>query len=119
MIAYSIGHTGGMAMADHENHTVTRGFLLPLGPSTTGVVNPIGITIYPVPFDTHLNIEFSRAVSGDLSVRLLDVTGRLVFEKAQTAEKQQRFELEELAQGEYFVEVILENETFTETLIKK
>lgn len=118
-IAYSVGHMGGMAKADHKSHTVTRGFLLPQGFSGTQAVNPIELTIYPVPFDTHLNIEFKTAVSGDLSVRLSDVTGRLVFDKVQTAKKQQRFDIGALAQGEYFIEVVLENQIFTKSIIKK
>ncbi|MDG1822062.1 MAG: T9SS type A sorting domain-containing protein [Flavobacteriaceae bacterium] len=118
-IAYSVGHMGVMAKADQKNHTVISGFLLPQGISGTPVVNPIELTIYPVPFDTHLNVEFKTAVNGDLSVRLLDVTGRLVFDKIQTAEQQQRFDIGELAQGEYFIEVILNNQTFTKSIIKK
>tara|TARA_B110000444_G_C18289014_1_gene344253 strand:+ start:117 stop:494 length:378 start_codon:yes stop_codon:yes gene_type:complete len=78
---------GGMTKVDHKNHTVARGFLLPQGSSVTQLVNPIELTINPVPFDTHLNVDFSTAVSGDLSIRLLDVTGRLVFDIAQTGNK--------------------------------
>lgn len=118
-VKFSVGHMGGMAKADHKNHTVTRGFLLPQGSSGTQLVNPVELTIYPVPFDTHLNVDFSTAVSGDLSVRLLDVTGRLVFDKAQTAKQQQRFEIKELAQGEYFIEVNLDGKTFSKSIIKQ
>ena len=115
-IQHSIGFMGAMTSQEHTNHMVTRGFLLPQS-SPVEVVDQLDWSLYPVPFSTHLNIDFSAPVSGDMHVILFDVTGQLVFEQTYTAQQKQEIYIGHLAQGEYLIQVALKNQTFSAQIL--
>lgn len=120
-VQQSIGHMGVMGTTTHDNHTVLRGFLLPQAVVAQQAVAPqaaaVEWTVYPNPFITHINIEFSAAVSGDMYVTLFDVAGQLVFEKTLTAKQKQRIPTGQLAQGEYILYVTVMDQTFSSQLL--
>jgi hypothetical protein len=70
-----------------------------------------------VPITTHLTIDFSAPVSGDMHVLLFDVTGQLVFDETYTAQQKQKIYIGHLAQGEYLIQVGLMNQTFSTQIL--
>jgi len=94
-VQQSIAHMGIMSTVKHDNHAVTRGFLLPQGggsikSSIESTIPDFDWVVYPNPFQTYVNIDFDAPVSGDMVIRLHDIVGQLIIEKAVTAYKMER-----------------------------
>lgn len=118
LVQQSVGHMGIMTLANHGSHSVSRGFLLPqLGASSNQPIPDFDWTVYPNPFRTYINIDFSVPVSGDLVMRLHDVTGQLIMEKSLPAKQQQRIDLGHLAQAEYLLTAEIMGKIFSQTLL--
>ena len=117
-VQQSIGHAGIMSTKFHGDNAVLRGFLLPqLNPVSANANVNVSWVVYPVPFYTYFNIDFDFAVSGDMTVRLHDVTGQLVIEKTLEAKQQQRIHTGHLAQGEYVLSVEVMNKQFSKQIM--
>jgi len=117
-VQQSIGHMGIMSTVNHNQHTATRGFLLPqMGASTAKPIADFDWVVYPNPFDRYVNIDFNGPVSGDMVIRLHDVTGQLILEKEVAAKQQQRIHLGHLAQASYVLHVQVMGKTFSQTLL--
>lgn len=117
-VQQSVGHMGIMTLAHHGKHMATRGFLLPQGatPSEETILD-FDWAVYPIPFSTHINIDFSAAVSGAMKLLLFDVTGQLIVEKTLEAKQQQRIPMGHLAQGEYIIQIKVMGKTFSLQLL--
>ncbi len=116
MVQHSVGFMGAMSTQEHPKQMVTRGFLLPQA-SPVEFAEKLEWFLYPVPFTTHLNIDFSAPVSGDMHVLLFDVTGQLVFDETYTAQQKQEIYIGHLAQGEYLIQVGVMNQTFSTQIL--
>jgi hypothetical protein len=88
-----------------------------LGASSNQPIPDFDWTVYPNPFRTYINIDFSVPVSGDLVMRLHDVTGQLIMEKSLPAKQQQRIDLGHLAQAEYLLTAEIMGKIFSQTLL--
>ena len=118
-VQQSIGHMGIMSTVRHEMHTATRGFLLPqVSASSYKPLPDLDWVVYPNPFDAHINIDFGLPVSGIMAIRIHDVTGQLILERAVTAKQQQRIHLGYLAQAEYLLTVEVMGKTVSQPLLK-
>jgi hypothetical protein len=120
LVQQSVGFLGAMQTQNFESHNITRGFLLPQAAAlepTLPIAPKMEWALYPNPFSTHINIEFSQAVSGDMHVILFDVTGQLVYNKTHSAKQQQKIPFDALAQGEYIIQVRLMDHQFSAQLI--
>ncbi len=104
-VQQSVGFMGAMTTQEHTNHVVTRGFLLPQASALDEQIPQIEWSLYPVPFNTHLNIDFSAPVIGQMQVRMFDVIGQLVYDQSFTAKQTQKIDIHNLAQGEYLIQV--------------
>jgi len=87
--------------------------------STTDFTSEVNnITLYPNPASTEVTLQHSMEGAG--SVRLLDVTGRLVKiwqEGRMRANTEARYSVENIPSGIYFVRVSIGNQTSTKKLI--
>lgn len=112
---------GIMSTVNQKNVSVTRGFLLPQSTNGQAVGNEqipdFEWSVYPVPFDTYINIDFDVPVSGDMVIRLHDITGQLIMEQIQLAKQQQRIYINHLAQAEYLLTVAVMGKTLTKSLL--
>lgn|GEM_PF-2031248 len=117
LVQQSVGFMGAMQTQSHENINVTQGFLIPQGVAVETLPTQMEWSLYPNPFSTHINIEFSQAVSGTMQIILFDVTGQLVYNRTHEAKQRQRIPFETLAQGEYIIQVKLMNQSFSTQLI--
>lgn len=117
-VQQSIAHMGIMGSVTHDTHTTTRGFLVPqMGSSSEKPLPDFNWGVYPNPFITHINIDFDAPVSGNMAIRVHDVTGQIVFEKAVSAKQQQRIHLGNLARAEYLLNVEVMGKTFSQILL--
>lgn len=117
-VQQSVGHMGVIGTVQQEHTTVLRGFLLPQsGAYAQTPASNIGISIYPVPFDRYIHIDFDTPVSGDMVVTLHDLVGQLIVELKQTAKQQQRIQLDRLAQAEYVISVQVMGKTFSQPIL--
>ena len=117
-VQQSIGHMGVMGTVNHSENAVLRGFLLPHDAVST-VVPPadFDLYVYPNPFVDYVDLSFSKTVSGNMLLRLHDVTGRLVFEQTSQVKQKQRIDLGFLAQAEYILSVEVMGELFSQNLL--
>ena len=121
-VQQSVGHTGLIRTSSYGDNTVISGFLLPQATAQNAdqIIIPqpsIEWQLYPNPFSTHINIDFSAPVSGDMQLLLFDVAGQLVMEKTLEAKQQRRIFMNHLAQGEYILQVSVMNRTFSAQLL--
>lgn len=115
-IQHSIGFTGIKSSKEHTASKVTRGFLLPHN-QVSSVPLLLEWSIYPNPFTSHITVDFSAPVSGNLVIQLIDVTGRLVLDKTLKAEQSQKIPMGKLAQGEYFIVASVMGQLFNSKII--
>lgn len=120
-VQQSVGQMGLMRTSEQRGNTTISGFLLPQTSAQkiqeTTPQLPIEWQLYPNPFSTFINIDFSEAVSGDMHLLLFDVAGQLVMQKTLEAKQQQRIYIDHIAQGEYILQVSLMNSTFSAQLL--
>lgn len=120
-IQQSIGHMGLIRTSEQDNNTVISGFLIPQSFAQNSQPNTpqqsIEWQLYPNPFSTHINIDFSTEVNGNMQLLLFDVAGQLVMEKTLEARQQQRIPMEHLAQGEYIINVSVLGKSFSAQIL--
>lgn len=120
-VQQSIGHLGLIRTSEYNGNNAISGFLLPqTDAQNTKPITPqpsIEWQLYPNPFSTHINIDFSTAVSGNMQLLLFDVTGQLVMDKTIEAKQHQRIPMGHLGQGEYIIQVSVMNSTFSAQLL--
>lgn len=117
-VQQSVAHMGVIGSVKRDNHIISQGFLLPQeGVSTEKPVLDFDWMVYPNPFDTYVNIDFDAPVTGDMVIRLHDVSGQLIIETEQAAKQQQRLHLGNLSQGEYIISAEVMGRTFSRVLL--
>lgn len=120
-VQQSIGHMGLIRTSEYNRNNVISGFLLPqTDAQNTKPITPqpsIEWQLYPNPFSTHINIDFSTEVNGNMQLLLFDVAGQLVMDKSIKAKQQQRIPMGHLGQGEYIIRVSVMNSTFSAQLL--
>jgi hypothetical protein len=116
-VQHSIGFMGIQNTKEHTASKVVRGFLLPHNLVSGDAPTFLEWSVYPVPFSTHINIDFSTKVTGDLKILLVDVAGKVVFDKTRTAQQAQKVYVGQLAQGTYFLAVSVMGKQFQTKLV--
>lgn len=120
-VQQSIGHMGLIHTTAQDGNTVISGFLVPHNfAQNSQQITPeqsIEWQLYPNPFSTHINIDFSAPVRGDMHLLLFDVAGKLVLEKTLEAKQQQRIPMEHLAQGEYIINISVLEKSFSAQIL--
>ena len=101
-VQQSMGHMGPIYTSRESGNMVISGFLIPqdLTQDSQATVPELFIewSLYPNPFSTHINIDFSSPVSGDMQLMLFDAAGKLRIEKTMEAKQQQRISMEHLVE---------------------
>lgn len=116
-VQQSIGHAGVIGARKHSNITAFRGFLLPGVRAQDQQELDFDWSVYPVPFDTHINIQFDTPVSGEMTLRLYNILGQLVLEKQQLAKQQQQIPLESLSKGKYLLTIDVMGQQLSKQLL--
>lgn len=106
------GISGDNCLAVFANSSTFHAFASRLCQSTVGISNnenPVKFSLeqnYPNPFNPETNIKFTLSVSGKVSLRIFDVTGKLVSEiinrELQAGVHEVNFNAQDLSSGAYF-----------------
>jgi hypothetical protein len=83
--------------------------------SSGALVRSANLNVYPNPFTSFLNIDIKSNVS---HINIIDLQGRSVFEKSNFTEGNTPLDLSLLKAGIYFLQIVTENELFTQKIIK-
>lgn len=80
-----------------------------------------GLTLYPNPANTELNVALTLDEGGMYTIAFFDLQGRMVKEKVMNLDSNQnlRFDISDLESGIYLVQVSNGRDSFTEKLIKQ
>ncbi|WP_396140638.1 T9SS type A sorting domain-containing protein [Flavobacterium sp.] len=82
--------------------------------------NSITTVVYPNPFVSTINFQFSQPVQGPISVNLFDVRGRLIFTTEKEAtESTLTLDLPHIADSNYLVRLSTPNYTYYAQILKK
>lgn len=116
-VQQSVGFMGAMSSQVVQGYSITRGFLLPQASAAEPMLPRIEWSLYPIPFDSFLHIDFSAPVTGQMQVRIFDVIGQLVYDQSFTAKQTQKIDINNLAQGEYLIQVSVMGQRFSSQIL--
>lgn len=86
--------------------------------STTN--NAITTVVYPNPFVTTINFQFSQPIKETITISLFDIRGRLVYtENKKASDTTLTIELPNLAASNYLVRLATPNYTFYSQILKQ
>jgi transglutaminase/protease-like cytokinesis protein 3 len=102
---------------DDGGFTATSDITVSVPTSLAAIESGQDISIFPVPFNNRLNIQFEEEPAEAVDILLLDVTGRIVRYKRAVSLNNQ-LEVTDLNEGLYLVKLIGNNINIIETVIK-
>ena len=108
--------------SDETGHPISLVFSEPVrlkgGKKDVGATSKL--TAWPNPFSEKTTLEWSQAEAGEARLDVFDATGRAVFSKKISAEKgANRFALDGLSVGLFFVKIQSGGEVFSTTIFRK
>lgn len=121
LVHQTIGQQSVIGNTKFSNTVVGQGFqqslLSKIG--TTSLVNEISTTTYPNPFVDQIHFQFSKPISGLITISIFDVLGRLVY-KDQKESIQNILTLNNLhfSQNEYLVKLSAPNYNYSTQIIQ-
>ena len=88
------------------NNQLTQGFQQPAASfaSVEDFAPEIAISLYPNPTQSWVNLEIENC-SENLNVKILDLTGKIIYSDIYQAEYEKKINLENFANGIYFLEI--------------
>ena len=82
--------------------------------------NSITTVVFPNPFVSTINFQFSQPIEGPISVNLFDVRGRLIFTTEKEAtENTLTLDLPHIADSNYLIRLSTPNYTYYAQILKK
>lgn len=93
-------------------------------PLVSGLNDPAtlrGVNVYPVPSFGYINLEIKNVLQGELSLRIIDYSGKEVLQQKlanQSGTLEERINLEKLPWGMYIVEIDNGKERVTKKIMK-
>ncbi len=120
-ISQSIGQTSVIGTYTKDSYIIRQGFQQPPGTIVfinTNQENTFQARIYPNPFHTSVTIAFDTIIDGNYTLKIADITGRIVLIKILPPVQQIDIPLEHLSNGLYQLTVISKDKQFKATIIK-
>lgn len=74
--------------------------------------------VYPNPFVNEIEIEFSTKISKDIAVSIFDVNGRTIYSQIFLPSQELELQINDVANGTYFLKVVSGEHHFNTKLIK-
>ena len=121
-ISQSIGQASIIGTSANGNHIIRQGFQQPLSNYIIGTPSAstnLDARIYPNPFTHAVKVSFNEEINQDVSVFLLDVSGKTILDKKFTASQSVIIPLENISSGSYIINVQTGQRRLTTTLIKQ
>lgn len=107
---FAIGSVVSIPALSSASLVITPGVLQPDNPTgiKTEIIPARLLAVFPTPMETTVNIAPSFPTGGNLGMRLLDASGKLVLDRRAilaTGTERQSLNIEQLAAGNYFLHV--------------
>ena len=121
VVRQTIGQQSSSGNASLNKFIIQQGFQQSLNKSIFSISEDpiITTTVYPNPFVSILNIQFSEATTSDLTVSLFNLFGVLITKEVKSfPQSQLLFNFENIPSGSYVLQLTAENFTYSKTLIK-
>ncbi|MDA8956615.1 T9SS type A sorting domain-containing protein [Flavobacteriales bacterium] len=110
LIQQSFGQSSPAGLVQKTDFVARQGFIQPyILAKLAGNTEPLGFDVYPNPTLGDLYIDIEESYEGVLETSLYDYRGRVVFRKSFRDQKAIKLDLREIAQGSYFLRVIVNN----------
>lgn len=122
-VRQSIGQQSAAGTVNYQHYVVQQGFqqsLLSTPNSKKVIIPTIEIKVYPNPFSSVINFDFTTEIKGEIEVKIVDNLGRLVY-NSKGIPQQNRLtisNLTHLADGSYFVTLLGSNFQYSTHLIQ-
>jgi len=107
---YSVGEMTLVSTFVTSTVVVTQGILQPEGGVTAVTDHTFGehLQVFPNPSSSYVNVQYVAAASGELTMRLLDITGKLISEDRMTVKQginTRQIDVSNLAAATYMLQV--------------
>ncbi len=125
VVSQSIGQASTIGSTMHTQYGVSQGYQQP--PAQLFVLplpnNKLAVEVYPNPVETFIHISFqneeNKAQTNELSIRLYNVAGNLVFTDAVAPVPTYKIDMELLHAGVYILKLSQGDRQFAARIIKK
>ncbi len=88
--------------------------------NSSSSTNQITTVTYPNPFVSMVNFQFSEPIAGLISIRVFDISGRLIYNQAQKADDNLlTVDMSQLAETNYLVQLSAPNFTYYTQILRK
>ena len=121
-VSQSIGQASVIGVSTNNGHTIRQGFQQPPHTFEIGLPNEesdLKATIFPNPFQQSIYITFIDLIEDDVSVILHDISGRLILKETFGASQLIALPLENIAIGDFILNVITGKKHLTTSIIKQ
>lgn len=121
LIKQTIGQQSTIGNYKFSNTIVGQGFQQSLISKSvsTSLVNEILTTTYPNPFVDRINFQFSKPISGLITVTIFDVLGRLIYkEQKEVINNTINLDNLQFPENEYLVKLSASNYNYTTQIIQ-
>lgn len=121
-VSQTIGQQSVIGNYTKDGKTYGQGFQQSLWSRYIGSTsnNSITTVVYPNPFVSTINFQFSQPVQGLISITLFDVRGRLIFaQEKEATENILTLDLPHIAQSNYLVRLSTPNYIYYAQILKK
>lgn len=82
------------------------------------VFDEVKLSMYPNPVKNNLTLDFGKSFQ-QIECTLIDVTGRILFQKSYTNQTRMSLDFSSFPQGVYFVKLVGERQVFTRKIVKE
>ncbi|SEQ57380.1 Por secretion system C-terminal sorting domain-containing protein [Hyunsoonleella jejuensis] len=119
-ISQSIGQSSVIGTSSSNGYYLRQGFQQPHKSVKVvkSIYNALKATVYPNPADYNVHISFDEVTSKNITVKIFDIAGKLLYFKDFPPSKKIQLDLTNLSSGSYVLKAISNGKLFNSKLIK-
>ena len=121
-ISQTVGQQSVIGTYAHDGVTYGQGFQQRLWNKyiSSNAQNAVTTVVYPNPFVSTINVQFSEPIKEPIAIRVFDIRGRLVFTDTRTATNTiLTLELPNLASSTYLIQLATPTYTYYSQILKQ
>ncbi len=122
VVQQSIGQTSSIGTLRSSGYTIRQGFIQPNILAKILDKNlrvNLEAVVYPNPFTEYVSISFDQDISGDVSVYIYDLFGKVVMSKTYTERNEIRISLIEIPESLYILKILYQDNQFIRKIKKE
>lgn len=122
IVRHTVGQQSAIGNATVSKLSVQQGFQQSMFSQVFPIysVNTVATTVYPNPFAGLININFSKSITGEMSIALYNLFGVMVYQEVkQDPVLSISFNFGQLPSGSYVLHLTAKNYVYSKILIKQ